>query len=279
MSGPFREPRREPYRDAHREPAREPGREPATRLRVLVVEDEAVTRQELATMLAAMPEVGTVREADGGEAAVRLLGTESFDAVFLDISMPGLDGMAVARVLPMLSEPPAIVFVTASEHHAVEAFGIGAVDYLLKPLRAERLAEAVGRVAAPRRPPRERHPAGQEAEELSVVQIDSGRHTVFVRRDDVQFAAAHGDYVRLHTAEDTHLIRLPLGYLEEVWGPAGFVRTHRGYLVAVHWVRDLRLTSSSGLLAHTPAGDVPVSRRHARALRERLLAAVRDEAR
>ncbi|WP_279571433.1 LytTR family DNA-binding domain-containing protein [Streptomyces sp. 8K308] len=247
-------------------------------LRVLVVEDETSTREELADMLAAMPEIGDVREADGGEAAVRLLGTDSFDAVFLDISMPGLTGMDVARVLGMLSNPPAIVFVTASESHAVEAFGIGAADYLLKPIRAERLAEAVARAAAPR-PGRERPGAEPPPDELAVVQIETGRHTVFVHRDDIQFAEAHGDYVRLHTEQDAHLIRLSLSYLEEVWSPAGFVRAHRGYLVAVRWVRDLRVTSSSGLVAATPAGDVPVSRRHARALKERLLAAVRDEGR
>jgi DNA-binding LytR/AlgR family response regulator len=246
-------------------------------MHALVVEDETFTRQELAATLAELPEIGQVTQADSGEAAVRLLGTATFDAVFLDISMPGLDGMEVARVLHMLSEPPAIVFVTASERHAVEAFGIGAADYLLKPIRPERLAEAVTRVRALRRPPVSAGPPAPD--ELSVVQIETGRHTVFVRRDDIQYAEAHGDYVRLHTEQDSHLIRLSLSYLEEVWGPAGFVRAHRGYLVAVRWVRDLRVTSSAGLLACTPAGEVPVSRRHARALKERLLAAVRDEQR
>ncbi|MGP4113241.1 LytR/AlgR family response regulator transcription factor [Streptomyces sp. 4N509B] len=251
-------------------------RDTTARLRTLVVEDEASTREELADMLAALPEVGAVGEADSGEAAVRSLGTDSYDAVFLDISMPGLDGMAVARVVSQLSTPPAIVFVTASEHHAVEAFGIGAADYLLKPVRAERLAEAVGRVRTLRRPAPA--PPATAADELSVVQIETGRHTVFVHRNDIQFAEAQGDYVRLHTGQASHLIRLSLSYLEEVWAPAGFVRAHRGYLVAVRWVRDLRVTSSSGLLARTPAGDVPVSRRHARELKERLLAAVRDGA-
>ncbi|UCM91880.1 LytR/AlgR family response regulator transcription factor [Streptomyces marincola] len=246
-------------------------------LRALVVEDEASTRRELAAMLAALPEIGPVSQADGGEAAVRLLGTETFDAAFLDISMPGLDGMEVARVLSVLSAPPAIVFVTASEHHAVDAFGIGAADYLLKPVRPERLAEAVARVGALRRPGPAQGAAGA-AEELSVVQIETGRQTVFVHRDDIQFAEAHGDYVRLHTAAGSHLIRLSLTYLEEVWAEAGFVRAHRGYLVAVGWVKDLRVSSASGLLARTPAGDVPVSRRHSRALKERLLAAVRDDA-
>jgi DNA-binding LytR/AlgR family response regulator len=253
-------------------------------LRLLVVEDETSTRRELAAMLAALPEVGPVDQADGGEAAVRLLGTGSYDAVFLDITMPGLDGMALARVVSQLSAPPAIVFVTASEHHAVEAFGIGAADYLLKPVRPERLAEAVARVRRPPRPPAAPGAAatapgaaGPAADDdLPVVQIETGRHTVFVRRDDIQFAEAHGDYVRLHTGDDTHLIRLSLSYLEEAWAPAGFVRAHRGYLVAVRWIRDLRVTSSSGLVAGTPAGDVPVSRRHARALKERLMAAVRE---
>lgn len=263
---------------AHPHPAHPAG------LSALVVEDEASTRQELACLLRGMPEIAAVSQADSGEAALRLLGNGTFDAAFLDISMPGLDGMELARVLSMLSCPPAIVFVTASDSHAVAAFGIGAADYLLKPLRTERLAEAVSRVRALRRPARPAGPAtpgGHQAavEELAVVQIDAGRDTVFVHRDDIQFAEAHGDYVRLHTAAGSHLIRLSLSYLEDVWAAAGFVRAHRGYLVSVRWVRDLHVTGSSGLLARTPAGDVPVSRRHARALKERLLAAVRDEPR
>lgn len=243
-------------------------------LRVLVVEDEASTRDEMAALLDDTPEVAEVLVADNGATAIRLLGTESIDAAFLDILMPGLDGMDVARVLSVMSEPPSIVFVTASEAHAVEAFGIGAVDYLLKPIRYERLAEAVGRIAQLRRTSGSVSPA----EDLHVVQIDTGRRTVFVKRDEVQFVEAQGDYVRLHTTDGSHLIRLSLSYLEEVWESAGFVRVHRGFLIAIPWVQDLRVTSSSGLVAGTPAGDVPVSRRHGRQLREQLLeAAQRDQ--
>jgi DNA-binding LytR/AlgR family response regulator len=241
-------------------------------LRVLVVEDELFTREELTEFLADIPEISEVLEAESGEAAVKLLGSTAFDAVFLDISMPGLDGMDVARVISMLSTPPAIVFVTASESHAIEAFGIGAVDYLLKPIRPERLAESVARIARRRRTSSDASPA----DELAVVQIEHSRRTLFVRRDDIQFAEAHGDYVRLHTAQGTHLIRLSLSYLEDTWAPAGFVRVHRGYLVAVGWVHDLRVTSSAGLVACTPAGDVPVSRRHARGLKEQLIEAARN---
>ncbi|WP_101257698.1 LytR/AlgR family response regulator transcription factor [Streptomyces barkulensis] len=250
-------------------------------LQVLVVEDEASTREELADLLADTPEVGEVYAADSGARAVQLLGATAFDAVFLDISMPGLDGMDVARVISQLSAPPSIVFVTASESHAIEAFGIGAVDYLLKPVRPERLAESVARIGTSRRAASSGGADGAEGaegprDELAVVQIDHGRRTVFVRRDDVQFVEAHGDYIRLHTGQGTHLIRLSLSYLEEIWAPAGFVRVHRGYLVAVGWVHDLRVTSSSGLVACTPAGDVPVSRRHARSLKEQLLEAARS---
>lgn len=242
-------------------------------LRTLVVEDEASTREELARLLREMPEVAEVTSVDEGAAAVRLLGTTEFDAAFLDILMPGLNGMDVARVLSVLSVPPSIVFVTASEAHAVEAFGIGAVDYLLKPIRPERLAEAVARIGKLRRPAASPSPD----DELDVLQIEVGKRTVFVHRDDVQFVEAHGDYVRLHTGEETHLIRLSLSYLEDIWAPAGFVRVHRGFLVAVRWVRDLRVTTSAGLMASTPAGDVPVSRRHARTLKELLMAAARRD--
>lgn len=248
---------------------------PHAALRVLVVEDEPHTRLELTEMLGDLPEIGEVSSADSGESAVRLLGGGSFDAVFLDISMSGLDGMDVARVISMLSAPPAIVFVTASESHAIEAFGIGAVDYLLKPVRPERLVDTVARLARLTRTGDGAAPVCT-VDELAVVQIEHSRRTVFVRRDDIQYAEAHGDYVRLHTTEDTHLIRLSLSYLEEVWAAAGFVRVHRGYLVAVSWVHDLRVTSSAGLVACTPAGDVPVSRRHARGLKEQLIDAARS---
>ncbi|GAB3225657.1 LytTR family DNA-binding domain-containing protein [Glycomyces halotolerans] len=263
------------------------------RLRVLVVEDEPSTRTELAGRLADLPAVGDVVCADGGDEAVRLLGSGTFDAVFLDIAMPGLNGMDVARILTRLSDPPAIAFVTAYDNHAVEAFGLGAVDYLLKPIRPERLAEAVARIDHHRRGP---GAAGEKADDLAVVQVELSGRTVFIRRDDIAYVEAHGDYVRLHLGEDppapagsprppipsqgehnSHLLRQSLTYLEQVWDGAGFVRAHRSYLVNLAAVTELRVTSTAGLVAVTDAGEVPVSRRHSRLLRERLLQAARSE--
>jgi DNA-binding LytR/AlgR family response regulator len=240
-----------------------------SRLRVLVVEDEPSTRAELAGQLSEQPSVAAVACADGGDEAVRLLGSGSFDAAFLDIAMPGLNGMDVARILRRLSDPPAIVFVTAYDNHAVEAFGLGAVDYLLKPFRPDRLAEAVARIEAVRRGPA----VAEKTDDMAVVQVDLGGRTVFIRRDDIAYVEAHGDYTRLHVGTDSHLLRQSLTYLEQVWETAGFVRVHRSYLVNLGAITELRVTSSAGLVAVTAAGEVPVSRRHARLLRERLLEA------
>ncbi|THV27257.1 LytR/AlgR family response regulator transcription factor [Glycomyces paridis] len=246
-------------------------------LRLLVVEDEPSTRAELAGQLAELPSVGEVRCAAGGDEAVRLLGSGSFDAAFLDIAMPGLTGMDVARILKRLSDPPEIVFVTAYDNHAVEAFGLGAADYLLKPFRPERLAEAVARLG--RR--RTGRPVGDKADDLAVVQVELAGRTVFVRRDDIAYAEAHGDYVRLHCSQKdigrgSHLLRQSLTYLEEVWDAAGFVRAHRSFLINLAAVTELRVTSTAGLVAVTEVGEVPVSRRHSRLLRERLLQAARE---
>ncbi len=259
------------------------------RLRVLVVEDEPSTRAELAGQLAEQPCVADIVCAAGGGDAVRLLGSGSFDAAFLDIAMPGIDGMDVARVLTRLSDAPAIVFVTAYDNHAVEAFGLGAVDYLLKPFRPERLAEAVARIDHHRSGAAS---GGDKADDLAVVQVELAGRTVFVRRDDIAYAEAHGDYVRLHIGpasrpplapgrpdsgrRESVLLRQSLTYLEHVWDEAGFVRAHRSYLVNLAAITELRVTSTAGLVAVTDAGEVPVSRRHSRLLRERLLQAVRS---
>lgn len=243
-----------------------------SRLRILVVEDEPSTRTELAGQLAELPSVGDVQCAAGGDEAVRLLGSGSFDAAFLDIAMPGLTGMDVARILKRLSEPPEIVFVTAYDNHAVEAFGLGAADYLLKPFRPERLAEAVARLGRRRSGPA----VGDKADDLAVVQVELAGRTVFVRRDDIAYAEAHGDYVRLHSGPGSHLLRQSLTYLEQVWDAAGFVRAHRSFLINLAAVTELRVTSTAGLVAVTEAGEVPVSRRHSRLLRERLLQAARE---
>ncbi|WP_433285004.1 LytR/AlgR family response regulator transcription factor [Pseudonocardia sp. CA-142604] len=245
-------------------------------LRVLAVDDVTPALEELRRMLVESPEVAAVEVAADPISALRLIQAGPLDVVFLDISMPQLTGMELASLLNRMTDPPAVVFVTAYEEHAAAAYGIGAVDYLLKPVRAERLAAALARVrrftaataAGPDAPP----PA---VDALAAVPVDLAGCTRFVRRDDVCFVEAQGDYVRLHTPTGAHLVRIPISRLEQHWQAAGFIRVHRSYLLAVHAVRELRSDLGGGLLAHTDLGDVPVSRRHARDLREHLLDAAR----
>jgi DNA-binding LytR/AlgR family response regulator len=242
-------------------------------LSVLAVDDVKVALDELCRLLGESPSVSDVSAAGDPLSALRMIQSGRFDAVFLDISMPGLDGLELASLLTRLSEPPAIVFVTAYEQHAVAAFGIGAVDYLLKPVRAERLADALTRIN--RGIPAARPAPEQPPDAMAALPVESEGRTRYVRRGEVRFVEAHGDYVRLHAMSGVHEVRMPISRLEEYWGPAGFVRVHRGFLVALDAVRELRSDSVGGLLAHTDVGDVPVSRRHARDLRDRLLAAAR----
>jgi len=140
-----------------------------------------------------------------------------------------------------------------------------------EPVSAERLAAALARVR--RFTTTDPAPAPAPVDALAAVPVELGGRTRYVRRDDVRFVEAQGDYVRLHTPSGAHLVRIPLSRLEEHWRPAGFSRVHRSYLLAVPAVRELRSDLSGGLLAHTDVGDVPVSRRHARELREHLMAA------
>ncbi|MEC3915791.1 LytR/AlgR family response regulator transcription factor [Nocardia sp. CDC160] len=248
------------------------------RLRVLAVDDVPSALDDLARLLREAPEVAEVALAGDSLAALKRLQGEHFDAVFLDISMSGLDGLELANLLARLSEPPVIVFVTAHDSHAATAYGIGAVDYVLKPVRVERLSMALSKVM---RMLPEAAPAAVSqdlADAMAALPVESAGRTRYVHRDDVGFVEAQGDYVRLHTASGAHLVRMSLSRLEEYWGSAGFVRTHRGYLVALDAIRELRTDSASGLRAHTDLGDVPVSRRHARDLRERLLSAARRSA-
>ena len=186
-------------------------------LRVLVIDDERPALDELAFLLERDPRVLGVLTSDSATDALRVLQDLSVDAVFLDISMPGLSGLELAQVLARFKTPPPVVFVTAHEQHAVEAFDLNAVDYVLKPVREERLAEAVRRVVEGTHPAR----AGEDDQ----VAVELGGVTRFISRADITYVEAQGDYARLHTADGSHLLRTPLATLE-VGVAARRVRAH-----------------------------------------------------
>lgn len=240
-------------------------------LEVLVVDDEEPALEDLAYLLRQHPRIGSVVTASDATEALRRLRDGSFAAVFLDIRMPGLDGLELARVLSRFARPPEIVFVTAFEQHAVEAFELQAIDYLLKPVRQERLDDAIRRLGAPPRTPGEDDEDDDPDDEvLDRIAVETGGRTRLIERDSVRFVEASGDYVRLHTAEGAFLVRMPISALEDAWRDAGFVRVHRGYLVPIRHVTELRTRPGGGYDLVVAGQELPVSRRHARELRDRL---------
>lgn len=232
-------------------------------LDVLVVDDEPPALAELSYLLEREPGIGVVRTAGSADEALRLLDRAPVDVLFLDIHLPGLSGLELARILGRFRTPPAIVFVTAYEEHAVDAFELNAVDYLLKPIRGERLTEAVRRASFAG------NNHGEHADTEESVPVELAGVTRFVSVSEVRYVEAQGDYARLHTPQGSPLIRVPLATLEERWRRAGFVRIHRSILVAVAHIEEIRFDAGRAVVvvAGTP---LQVSRRHTRELRELL---------
>lgn len=236
---------------------------------ILAVDDEPPALDELAYLLRADPRVAQVRTASDAVTALQQLEAAPVDAVFLDIRMPGLSGLELARVLVRFAAPPAVVFVTAHEDAAVDAFALRAVDYVLKPVRADRLAEALGRISRADREP---------AVEDETIPVELGGVTRFVAVADVRYVEAHGDYARLHTGDGSHLVRVPMSVLEQRWSRAGFVRVHRSFLVAAAHISELRVEPGGGHALTVGGATIPVSRRHTRELKDRLVRRARDRA-
>lgn len=237
------------------------------RLTVLVVDDEAPARNEVAWLLDRDERVGRVITASSGTTALAALEREQIDVVLSDISMPGLDGMQLARVINRFREPPQIVFVTAHDSHAVDAFDLDVVDYVMKPVRPERIGEAVRRCLANRERP---ETASAAPEDDETIPVELGGVTRFVARSDIRWVQAQGDYARLHTPTGSHLVRIPLATLEERWAEAGFVRIHRSTLVSTRHISEVR-TEHGKVSVVVDGTELQVSRRHTRALRSTLL--------
>jgi len=276
---------------------------------VLAVDDEEPALEELAYLLNEDVRVGVVLKASDATDALRILNSRQgvreavtagqpvgagralnpmtgariaersdIDVVFLDIRMPGLDGLELARVFSSMAVPPSVVFVTAHDDRAVDAYEVGAVDYLLKPLRSERLSASLDRIIAGRTATTG-EALRDDANEDEVIPVELAGTTKLVPRSAVRYVEAQGDYARLHTQEGSHLVRIPLSVLEDRWRDAGFVRIHRSFLVSLPLVTELRL-SGSGYVVRIGTGpecaELPVSRRHTRELKDRLVRATKQ---
>ncbi|HEU5421097.1 MAG TPA: LytTR family DNA-binding domain-containing protein [Streptosporangiaceae bacterium] len=238
----------------------------------LVVDDEAPALDELTFLLHAMPEIALVHAARNPSDAFRRIQERRYDIVFLDVRMPALNGIEFGGILHRFADPPAIVIVTAFEEYAFRAFEIGVQDYLLKPVSRGRLRTALGRVTAG--PPSGRG-SPPDYDSLASIPVETAGRTRFIPRAQVLWAEAEGDYVRLRMADgNTHLVRMAMSHLEGKWSAHGFIRIHRGYLVALAHITEFSVAGATH--AVTVAGrSLPVSRRHARDVRDRILRAGR----
>lgn len=232
-------------------------------LRVLVVDDEPLAIERLQLLLTRCAGVMLAGTASDGEAALRMAEAVAPDLLLLDIAMPGMDGIEVARQLGTLSVDPAIIFVTAFDNFAVAAFDVAAVDYLMKPVDLEKLGRALERArhALSRRESKaERAPQPTFVEEFWVPD-----HSGLVRiaACDIDRVTAERDYMRLHVGRRSWLIYKTIGKLEEELNPAHFIRVHRSVIVR----RDTIVGLSRDAIGHWSArlsdgSEVRIGRSH-----------------
>jgi len=223
----------------------------------LIVDDERLARLELRRLLGAHPEVEIVGEARHGEEALELIPKLAPDLLFLDIQMPGMNGF---ELLERLEDVPQVIFTTAYDAYAIQAFEVSALDYLLKPVAGERLAAALAKV----------HPASPRGR-LEQVFIREGERCWIVHLPDVFLLESEGNYTRVCFGNQRPLIRRSLNVLEEQLDADMFFRAGRKQIINVKWIDKVDIGVTGGLVVTLRGGaTVEMSRRQSARLRERM---------
>jgi DNA-binding LytR/AlgR family response regulator len=262
-------------------------------LTILAADDERTQLEDLARMLRSSPLVDDVECAADGRVALVMASQRRYDAIFLDVRMPELDGVALARVLRRFATPPQLVFVSAYDTAAVDAFELQAVDYLRKPVSRRRLEDALDRVSAAAESGdglsvnrryagggggvRDAAPApghgiaGGTDPDVIAVANPRGGAVRLIARDAILYAQAHGDYARIVTADGRYLVRATIGELEQRWAPHGFARVHRQHLANLHRAIEIRpQLGGTAELVFADGQAIPIARRKAGELRRHL---------
>ncbi len=251
-------------------------------LTILAVDDERTQLADLARMLRTSPVVGEVECASDGHDALVKAATQAFDAIFLDVRMPDLDGLELGRVLKRFTAPPQLVFVSAYDNAAVDAFELQALDYLRKPVGRRRVEEAIERVAAAVESSASAGGVGGSASvrltaaadddhEMIAVAMLHGGSTRLLARGAILYAQSYGDFVRIVTADGRYLLRATLVELEHRWEPVGFFRVHRQYVANLRNAIELRpMLGGTAELTFADGQTIPVARRHTAELGRRL---------
>ncbi|HEY0029802.1 MAG TPA: LytTR family DNA-binding domain-containing protein [Bacteroidia bacterium] len=236
-------------------------------MKAIIIDDERLARQELKSLLSAYSEIQVVGEAANVEAGIESIKQLKPDVIFLDIQMPGKNGF---ELLEEISGVPDVVFVTAYDEYAIRAFEVNALDYLLKPVQPNRLAETVKKILN-----RENSEKG-EAKELSMplndndqVFVKDGEKCWFVKLSDVRLFESEGNYVRIYFDKNRPLILRSLNNLDERLNNRTFFRASRKHIINLKWVDSIENWFNGGLMVKLKGGEqVEISRRQAAKLKD-----------
>jgi len=219
-----------------------------SKIRTVVVDDEDLSRDRMQSLLEQQPDVEIVAVCSDGPSALEAIDRLQPDLVFLDVQMPGMDGFEVVENLDA-SHMPAVVFVTAYDGHAIRAFEIHALDFLLKPYDQTRFEKALSRARAQLR---SNHQPAMDSRLVSLLEelreerkyperliVKSSGRVFFVRSEEIDWVEASGNYVKIHTGSDAHLLRESMKNMEAKLDPKTFVRIHRSAIVNIDRIKEL----------------------------------------
>lgn len=233
--------------------------------KTLMVDDERLAREEMKNVLKDFVEIEVIGEAQNGEEALRLIDELNPDLIFLDINMPGMNGFELLKSLDFI---PNVIFVTAYDEYAIKAFEVSALDYLLKPIDPDRLAEAIAKLKKKidnefeselsLKTDRQSRLLGREDQ----VFIKDGEKCFFVKLADVRMLESDGNYVKVHFDKNRPLILRSLNSFEERLDPENFFRANRKFIVNIEWIQSVENWFNGGLQLELTTGEkIEVSRR------------------
>ena len=246
-------------------------------MNILIVDDEPLARQRLTGLLQNLDGYQHCGDASNGHEALQMVQDLKPDIILLDIRMPGMDGLEVARHLNKLSKPPAIIFTTAFSDHALQAFETHAIDYLVKPIKQERLSDALLAAKRLTRPQLQQMTQTEEVESIrSNICVKIRGSLELVPIEDIHYFLADHKYVTLKTASHEHLIEESLKSLEDEFGDL-FTRIHRNALVANQYILGMEKTSDGHhvVTLQNIEDRLEISRRHLPAVRKKIKSMVK----
>src|ERR1051325_5205929 len=235
-------------------------------MKTLIIDDARLARQELRSLLTAFPSLEIAGECNNADNAIKMIREQQPDLIFLDIQMPGKNGFELLKELP---EAPKVIFVSAYDEYAIRAFEVNALDYLLKPVQPERLAEAVNKALGNEEEKSENKNPFMLNDEDQVF-VKDGEKCWFVKLADIRLFESEGNYVRVFFDGNRPLILRSLNNLDERLNPKSFFRASRKHIINLKWVEKIENWFNGGLMVKLRGGgeQVEISRRQAAKFRD-----------